>query len=243
MIKSVIPLEVTFNSYGRNVTIYPTLISGNSLFLADTGFPGMADSIILAAEKNGYSLNNLTGIIITHHDWDHIGSLYELKKRYITPKIYSSALEADYINGKNKFIQLEREEKNYNDLPGDKKPGNLALRRALESIPKSEVDIIIDDNDPRLLESGIRIINTPGHKPGHICIYIDELKILIAGDALRVENNELLGANPVFTVDMDKAKKSIKKLLNYEIDSIICYHGGIFKGDCRKAILNILSEG
>lgn len=38
---------------------------------------------------------------------------------------------------------------------------------------------------------------------------------------------------------MKEAKKTINKLLNYEIDRIICYHGGIYQSDIKKSLENI----
>ncbi|EIW20997.1 MULTISPECIES: MBL fold metallo-hydrolase [Pelosinus] len=83
---------------------------------------------------------------------------------------------------------------------------------------------------------GIEIVATPGHMPGHISIYLEENKTLITGDALVLENGELIGANPQHTLDMATAKKSIKKLLNYEIDRLICYHGSIYEKDVKESL-------
>ena len=49
----------------------------------------------------------------------------------------------------------------------------------------------------------------------HISIYLKDSKTLISGDALVVENNRLMIPYPQYTLDMDEAKNSIKKLLNY----------------------------
>lgn len=73
----------------------------------------------------------------------------------------------------------------------------------------------------------VEIISTPGHTPGHICLYLHEFKTLIAGDALFLQNGELVISLPMFTYDMEQAKKSVKKLLDYDIEKIICYHGGV----------------
>lgn len=48
-------------------------------------------------------------------------------------------------------------------------------------------------------------------------------------DAAALENNQLCIANPQFTLDIDNANKSISKILNYDAETYICYHGGIFK--------------
>ena len=90
-----------------------------------------------------------------------------------------------------------------------------------------------------LVEKGIEIISTPGHMPGHISIYHKESKSLIAGDALVVENGELVIALPQYTLDIEGAKRSIKKFLDYDIDRIICYHGGVYEKDIVKTLENI----
>lgn len=75
--------------------------------------------------------------------------------------------------------------------------------------------------------------------PGHISIYIKENKTLIAGDALVIENNKLDIANPQYTLDMKQAKDSINKLLKYDIDKIVCYHGGTYEGKIIESLKNI----
>lgn len=85
----------------------------------------------------------------------------------------------------------------------------------------------------------MEIVETPGHMPGHISIYLKELKVLISGDALAIENGNLEIAAPQFTLDMAEAKKSILKLLNYNIQKIICYHGGEYQGDIPAALHRI----
>jgi hypothetical protein len=32
---------------------------------------------------------------------------------------------------------------------------------------------------------------------------------------------------PMFTFDVEQARQSVKKLLNYDIEKIICYDGGV----------------
>ena len=46
------------------------------------------------------------------------------------------------------------------------------------------VDRIVEDGEELPFCGGITVIHTPGHTPGHICLYIGQNKTLIAGDAL-----------------------------------------------------------
>jgi len=83
---------------------------------------------------------------------------------------------------------------------------------------------------------GITIIHSPGHTYGHICLLITTEKILIAGDALNIEEGRLIGANPMHTFDVETAKKSVQKLGNFDINKIVCYHSGLFEGNAKTAI-------
>ena len=45
---------------------------------------------------------------------------------------------------------------------------------------------------------GVEIVSTPGHTEGHICLYLYEFKTLIAGDALFVQDGELVISLPMY---------------------------------------------
>ena len=59
--------------------------------------------------------------------------------------------------------------------------------------------------------------------PGHICLYLNQSKILITGDALIAVDGELQGPNLQATYDMNAALKSLKKFTQYDIETVICY--------------------
>lgn len=54
-----------------------------------------------------------------------------------------------------------------------------------------------------------------------------------------LQDGELVISHPTATLDMDQARQSVKKLLDYDIEKIICYHGGVYKGDIKKLSKNI----
>lgn len=74
--------------------------------LVDAGLPGMAPQFIEAIEDSGVSPAKLTHIIITHHDFDHIGSLAELQKKLPhRVEILSHPDEVPYIQGERASCQ------------------------------------------------------------------------------------------------------------------------------------------
>ena len=234
-------LEVKFEYNNEINTIYPVIISDKvEMILVDCGYPNFLSLIKKTAKEQGIDISKLTKIIITHHDYDHMGSLSEFKREYPNIEILSSFEDEKYISGKEKSLRLQQAEAIYDKIPDEQKTYAMEFHKLLESIEPAQVDICLKDKDYFNCCGGIEIISTPGHMPGHISIYIKESKTLISGDALVIENGKLEIANPQYTLDMDKTKESIKKLLNYDIDKIICYHGGIYYGDIKESLKKLI---
>ncbi|MBU5483958.1 MBL fold metallo-hydrolase [Clostridium sp. MSJ-11] len=233
-------LEIDFNFNGESSTIYPVILEDkNEMILVDCGYPNFLNLIEDAAISNGVNIKKLSKIIITHHDFDHMGSLAEFKKKYPNIQVLASKEDEPYINGSEKSLRLRQAESIYDSLSELEKENAEGFHKMLESIESCNVDICLKDSDYFDFCGGIEIISTPGHMPGHISIYHKESKSLIAGDALVIENGELVIALPQYTLDMNEARNSVKKLLNYDIDRIICYHGGIYTKDITKSLKRI----
>lgn len=223
--------------------IYPVIIEGEGeMILVDCGYPNFLSVIEEEAIIRGIDIKKLSNIIITHHDFDHMGSLAAFKRKYPSIKVLASIDDEKYINGSKKSLRLQQAESIYDFLSEEEKEGAKTFHSILESVEPCDVDICVKDKDFFDCCGGIEIVTTPGHMPGHISIYIKTSKTLIAGDALVIENNKLAIANPQYTLDMVAAKKSIIKLMNYEIDRIICYHGGVYKNDIKKSLSSIISS-
>ena len=64
-----------------------------------------------------------------------------------------------------------------------------------------------------------KVLHTPGHTIGHICYYIESLKILFSGDTLF-----RLGCGRIFEGTFEQMKDSLDKILNLP-DDILVYCG------------------
>jgi glyoxylase-like metal-dependent hydrolase (beta-lactamase superfamily II) len=236
-------LEIKFGFNDKIDRIYPVIIEDEEeMILVDCGYPNFLPMIEQEAITRGIDIKKLTKIIITHHDFDHMGSLAAFKRKYPSIKVLASIDDEKYINGSEKSLRLQQAESIYDFLSEGEKEGAKAFHSMLESVETCDVDICVKDKDFFDCCGEIEIVTTPGHMPGHISIYIKTSKTLVAGDALVVENNKLAIANPQYTLDMMAAKKSIIKLMSYEIDTIICYHGGVYKNNIEKSLCSIISE-
>lgn len=233
-------LKLDFNFNGKIDAIYPVILEDeNNMVLVDCGYPNFIGLIEECAIRNDINIKKLSQIIITHHDFDHMGSLAEFKKKYPNIQVLASKEDEPYVSGKKKSLRLMQAEKIYGLLPESEKEKANEFHNMLKSIENCNVDICLKDKEYLNFCGGIEIISTPGHMPGHISIYHKESKSLISGDALVIEAGELVIALPQYTLDMKEAKNSIKKLLNYDIDRVICYHGGIYTRDITEALKKI----
>src|SRR3712207_9362027 len=78
------------------------------------------------------------------------------------------------------------------------------MRKVLERLEPVAVDEHAENGTRLDLAGGTRAVFTPGHKPGHISLSLEESKILIAGDALTAAGGYLNGPNPWATLDMSQ---------------------------------------
>ena len=234
-------LEIDFPFNGEINVLYPVVLqTDQQLVLVDCGYAGFLPLLEKALLKHQLSLNQLTGIIITHHDIDHMGALAELKNKYPSIPVYSSAVEAPYISGKHKSLRLVQAEQMLDTIAEEYKPGALQFIELLKTLQAVPVDHFLALDREIDWLSGIEVIHTPGHMPGHISLYIPQNKTLIAADAIVTENGRLEIANPQFTLDLDEAVRSVRKLNQLEIDQMICYHGGLVQKNIPNQLEQLL---
>ena len=228
-------LEITMSYGGIEELIHPILIQDESnCILVDCGFVGSLPLIETEIKRHGLKTEEITGIILTHHDHDHMGAAAAFKRKYPTIKIYASEQEAPYISGTEKPLRLIQAEEMQKILPPEQQEFGRAFCGLLRSVEPVEVDVPLQNGDYFDWGGGCKIIATPGHTPGHISLYLPELKTIIAGDAIALKDREPVIANPHFTLDSDSAASSISKLLNMDVSQIICYHGGEYRPDSTK---------
>lgn len=228
---------------GTPTVINPTLIIDNySLILIDTGFPGVYNQIHEAVEKEGLSFNKLNTIILTHQDIDHIGSVNEILKEVPNKiKVLSHAEDAEYINGQKTPVKLAKLESNLEYIPDNMKIIYKKLKAGFER-SKVNIDEVLVHEQKLPYCGGITVIFTPGHTPGHMCLYINRYKILIAGDMFCVRDGMLFKSNKDLNFDEKLNDQSVKKLMDYDIETVICYHGGICNENVNKRISELVNK-
>jgi glyoxylase-like metal-dependent hydrolase (beta-lactamase superfamily II) len=199
--------------------------------LVDTGLPGQLDAITTVLADAGVLVADLKQIILTHQDIDHVGSLHDLVQASHA-RVLAYAVETPYIDG--------------GVPPRFARPEVLAQRPELRAVAEgflfTPVDEQLQDGARLDLAGGVQVIATPGHTPGHMCLYHERTRTLIAGDALTSNDGQLMGPNEGATPDMPTASQSVQKLAQLDVQTIICYHGGAVTVDANTQLRRVAQE-
>ena len=224
---------------GDRMAVNPVILSDDNItIMVDTSIPGALPDILAAMQENSIHPESINRLIFTHQDMDHIGSARDVKD--LAPHLItmSHPEEAPYTDGSKTPIKMAARLAAMNTLPAEEQQ-RLRDSQATAAKCSITIDDYIQDGQVLPYCGGITVIHTPGHTPGHICLLCEG--ILIAGDALNAGSGELRGPNPVHTYDMALAMASVKKLMQYPIKAVCCFHGGLFEGDVQAALAAIVA--
>ncbi|MBL8045598.1 MAG: MBL fold metallo-hydrolase [Anaerolineales bacterium] len=86
---------------------------------------------------------------------------------------------------------------------------------------------------------GLQMIGTPGHTPGHMCVYDPLGSALITGDALNNLNGQLSGPNPSFSRNMEQAIESARKLAGLSYERAYFGHGTPIESGASQAVAKL----
>jgi glyoxylase-like metal-dependent hydrolase (beta-lactamase superfamily II) len=229
-------IKLPMNLMGMNRTIYPTLIwDDDSVVLVDAGVTNSLPEIKNAMEDANIPFEKLNKIIVTHQDIDHIGGIKSILDELPEVKVIAHEEDKPYIQGEKKLIRLNSNFMNrINSLPKEEREKILDM---FENV-HVEVNMTLTDGEELAYCGGIIVIHTPGHTPGHICLYHQKTKTLIVGDAMNVVDGQLIGPNKQIMNEEEEriAINSLKKFEEYDIENVISYHGGLFNDNPNQRI-------
>jgi glyoxylase-like metal-dependent hydrolase (beta-lactamase superfamily II) len=237
-------LDLQMDMFGTPTSVRPTLLwDDEEGVLVDAGFPGQLEQLREEIERAGVSLDRLTRLIVTHQDIDHIGGIAALLALNDRIEVLAHEQDRPYIVGERQLIKISPERmaqfsEHLSYLPEERR------RAVLETFEnaRARVDRTLTDGERLPYCGGMIVIHTPGHTPGHISLYLEQSKVLVAGDALNVSDGRLVGPNPQLTPDIDQATSSLKKLARYDIETVVCYHGGSYSSDVNARIAELAEE-
>jgi glyoxylase-like metal-dependent hydrolase (beta-lactamase superfamily II) len=219
--------------------------TSGSWALVDAGLPWSAATIRNMAKELFGAGSRPAAIILTHGHFDHVGALKTLAEEWDVP-VYAHYMEVPYLTGKSAYP------------PPDPSVGGGMMSLMSFMYPKNPIDVQdyikklpSDSSIPGFPEW--QFIHTPGHTPGHISLFREKDKVLIAGDAFVTTKAEsaiyaithmqhLSGPPKYFTSNWASAKLSVIKLAALDPEIIASGHGKPMQGEEMRRELNNLSR-
>lgn len=214
--------------------------------LVDAGLPGSADIIRRAAAARFGKSSRPAAIILTHGHFDHVGALETLAEDWDVP-IYAHFLEHPYLAGAASYP------------PPDPLVGGGLMALSSPIFPRSPINVssrlqALPEDGSLPSCPGWRWIHTPGHSVGHVSLWREADRLLIAGDAVittrqesamavLLQRREIHGPPRYFTIDWQAAERSFSLLAGLMPEIILSGHGQPLRGEAmRRALAKVSGQ-
>lgn len=185
-----------FLGFGFESNVYLVISDKKALIDCGTGFYN--DELLKRLRKE---VDKIDYIILTHEHFDHCGGAKEIKEK----------MHAKLCMHENGAEVLEK---------------GLSWSAAFFNTiqPKTKVDIKLKEGDEIDLGNiKLKVIYTPGHSKGSMCLYERNSKSLFSGDTIFAHGD--VGRTDFYGGNLNELIASIKKLKKYDIQNLYPGHG------------------
>ncbi|MBI2862169.1 MAG: MBL fold metallo-hydrolase [Chloroflexi bacterium] len=231
--------------YNSRFTNVYALARKDGLTLVDAGanaeesLSGLRDELLAA----GYQISDIRTILMTHYHQDHSGLVPRLQEETCAEVLIHS------LDAQMAWRSLESVSADQNGLGNFLKSHGAPDEVIAASYQDPNRAFLRPEHIHRFLEDGeslqlsgffCQVIWTPGHSPGHICLYLPNQRLLLTGDHVlrRITPHIGLGwdqrLNP-----LGDYLASLRKLASLEVDLVLPAHGPILR-DAPRRIEQIL---
>jgi ribonuclease/clavin/mitogillin len=221
-----IPAEVDFYTgpYPPNVYL---VADGGEGALIDAGF---ADERSLKARLDylaGLEGLRLTYIVLTHHHFDHSSGAHRLREA-TGAQVVAHRAEAPLLLEAGSADTPQDV-----DVPEEAREVREAIRRWREEAARAVPDRLLEDGDTlRVGAATVRVVHAPGHTAGHICLFLEEERVLFSGDNVLGVGTTAIAPPP--HGDMARYVASLRKMQALDAALLCPGHGPIVREPNRK---------
>lgn len=166
-------------------------------------------------------------IVITHHHFDHASGAHRLRE----------ATGARVVMHRDEAPLLARaateEVPSDVEVPSERREFAEHARRFREEAARAAPDDLVSDGDA--LQVGgltLRMVHTPGHTAGHLSPFLEQGRVLFAGDNVLGVGTTVVPPPP--HGDMAQYVASLRKMQSLNAEVMCCGHGPVVKEPNRK---------
>ena len=221
------------------------LVEGTTITVIDAGPPGSEKTICEYVRRIGYSLSHVRRVILTHHHVDNTGGLAGLVK-LTGVEVWAHKDDACFIDGSEaRPVEELSPERIRAFMPAATAGQIVAVRTWMTEFMRTRptnVDQRLCGGEELVALGGCRIVHTPGHTPGHICLYVPARSLLIAGDLLRYEQlhkwQRLISCSSWHI----EAGDSLRRVAGLPFEAMYGYHGMFLAAGAGRLVNALLVE-
>ena len=208
------------------------LILGDELALVDTGYRACAPRIAEFVRTLGRRPEEIRLIILTHNHFDHAGGARDLK---MTTGAKMACHAADIINDSGSLPYPQSVQKTLELRP-------LSSLRSKMGVGPADVDIPLNGGEVLAPLGGLKVIHTPGHTPGSICLLSRQRRLLFAGDTLSNRGQTLRFTRKSVSADPVLQRASIRALAGEDFDGICFGHRLPILHGAKPRLLDLVAK-
>ncbi|MGH2429696.1 MAG: MBL fold metallo-hydrolase [Candidatus Limnocylindria bacterium] len=204
---------------------------GQGVTLIDAGMIGARRAIERRLRAIGRSLDDVERIVCTHGHPDHIGGLHELvrDREHVSVLMHPADLAGLRLSLRQVMTRTD--------------DGVARHNRMIAYMTRTPADAEpVEDGDVIPVLGGLRVVHTPGHTPGSICLYAERHRLLFTGDVLQVIRGRLTYASSLFSHDYAQACATIDRLAALDVETIALSHYPPWRRDPNRALRQLAAR-
>ena len=237
---------------------------GDGHILVDSGWDSQESLWALqeGIKAANLKLRDIKKVVITHIHPDHYGLSSKVKQICGAP-VAIHRVDAGFISPRYKdfdnLIKKTEEMLRQNGVPENELP---QLKEASlwmsKYVTPDAPEVKLEDGDTISNDTfEFEVLWTPGHSPGHICLYERERRFILTGDHVLYDTTPHVGLNPQSGDNpLGNYISSLKKLERLKVHFILPGHGPMFNAlgliiekilqhheERKRAIMQALRDG
>jgi glyoxylase-like metal-dependent hydrolase (beta-lactamase superfamily II) len=100
----------------------------------------------------------------------------------------------------------------------------------------------IEDGEVLPMLGGLRVIHTPGHTPGSVCLYGARDRIVFVGDNLTRRFGRVSFASRLYSDDYAAARRSVKRLTELDVKTVVFSHFAALEEGATETLARLARE-
>lgn len=204
------------------------IVENGELTLVDGGTKRALGRVLKLIRRLGFPPASLKRILLTHADVDHVGVVNDLKQ-FSCPEVCASRIASEAMaEGRSSRPLQVRGLRWFTDR----------IQPRLNKTMRIQVDRVLEPGERLSLLGGLDVLAAPGHTPGQVVFYAQEMSLLFSGDAFRTRAEEIkFNLIPAFTWDAEQVVETHKMLAGLRPEIVCGGHGPVVYDAADKFLI------